>query len=91
MEWLLFEITGASILYAWIVNNADGSVLLAIIFHAANNSLTPVVVPGIVEAGYGDTFAMATALSGWIVAALVVLRYGRTALSRTRPATTPDA
>lgn len=90
MEWLLFEIVGASILYAWVVNNADGSVLLAILFHGANNSLTPVVFPGIVAAGYADTFAMVTALSVWIVAAVVVLVFGRTALSRTRPATTPD-
>lgn len=90
MGWLLFEIIGASILYTWIVNNAGGSVLLAILFHAANNSLTPIVFPGIVATGYADTFAMTTSLSVWLVAVVVVLVFGRTALSRTRPATTPD-
>jgi membrane protease YdiL (CAAX protease family) len=87
---LLVEIVGASVLYAWVVNNARGSVLLAILFHAANNGLTPVVLPGVVEAGYAVAFATATAASVWTAAIAVVWTFGRRSLSRTRPPTTPD-
>lgn len=90
MAWLLIEIVGASILYTWIVNNADGSVLLAILFHAANNALTPIVFPGIVDAGYADVFGVATAAAVWLGAIVVVVGFGRESLSRTRARTTPQ-
>lgn len=70
--WLLLEIGAASVLYAWLVANARWSVLLAIAFHAANNALTPVLYPAIANAGYLDTFGMATA-TVYAVAAAVLL------------------
>mgnify|MGYP000064842424 CR=1 FL=1 len=61
MAWLMVEMAGASVLYTWLVNSADGSVLLALLLHGANNSLTPVLDPRLVVAGYADAFAIASA------------------------------
>lgn len=78
--WLLLEIAAASVLYAWLVENARWSVLLAIAFHAANNALSPLIYPAVADAGYLATFGMATAL-GYAFVAVVLLvahhRFGR--------------
>ena len=90
MGWLLVEIVGVSVLYTWIVNSTRGSVLLAIVFHAANNSLTPVLYPGIIAAGYAEAFAVGSAIVVWLAAGVVVLAFGTRSLAGDVPATTPD-
>ena len=73
----------AAILYTWIFSNTQGSVLLAILFHAANNT-TYHLLPALVPAA-GDTGNMGLIVQ-WAVVAAVVLIEGPDRLSRIVPA-----
>jgi membrane protease YdiL (CAAX protease family) len=57
----------ASILFTWIFNHTHGSVLLAIIFHAANNlsgNILPAVIPAVQDVGvWGIIVPWAVALA----------------------------
>jgi uncharacterized protein len=43
LYWYFFFVMGLSILYTWIFNHTSGSVLLAILFHAASNTTANVL------------------------------------------------
>lgn len=52
--WFLPGMLASTILYTWIFNNTQGSILLAILFHAANNTTfntLPILLPAISENG----------------------------------------
>lgn len=72
-----------SILFTWIFNHTRGSVLLAILFHAAGNvtfHVLPVLVPGVHASGiWGE-------IVRWAVVAAVVIIAGPRHLSRNAPA-----
>ena len=70
--WFFVEVTAISILFTWIYNNTDGSVLMAILFHASNNSITPVLYPAVASVGYTNLFSKINALLV-LAAALVIL------------------
>ena len=86
--WFGIEITALSVIFSWIVNNADGSVLLAIVLHAANNGTTPVLYGAIQDAGYGDAYGQVLAVASIVVAGLVVAIAGPEHLSRRGTRTT---
>ncbi|HZJ09089.1 MAG TPA: CPBP family intramembrane glutamic endopeptidase [Trueperaceae bacterium] len=49
MSWYFLEIVASAIIYTWLFNNTRGSVLLAILLHAAGNTtanLVPILPPG---------------------------------------------
>lgn len=69
----------AAILYTWIFNNTQGSILLAILFHAANNTtfhVLPVVVPAVRSIGDLGTWVQ------WFAVIVIVLVAGPKHLSR---------
>lgn len=57
LYWFLPSLMGASILYTWVFNGTGGSVLLAILFHAASNTTANVVATG--------NLTMASSRSHW--------------------------
>jgi hypothetical protein len=62
---------GLAILFTWVFNNTRGSLLMALLFHAALNT-ADVFLPIIPSAG-GDTRPMLIAMGLRCVAALVVV------------------
>jgi membrane protease YdiL (CAAX protease family) len=73
---------GLSILFTWLFNETRGSLIVVILFHASIN------LGSFVPAAVGSTGAASTlyAVITWIVALVVVSRYGRTTLSGRRAA-----
>jgi membrane protease YdiL (CAAX protease family) len=75
-------VVGMSIIFTWLYNSTDGSILLAMLFHGGVNA-----APGIGTAFVGgiSTVAVSPYLvlvpAVWVVAFLLVLRYGRDTLS----------
>ena len=68
-----------SILFTWIFNNTKGSILLSILFHAANNisyNLLPKLVPEVRSAGIWNTIVP------WFIVLLVIIYFGPAHLSR---------
>jgi membrane protease YdiL (CAAX protease family) len=79
---ILVWILGASILLAWLYNNTK-SVLLCVVFHVVAN-LTFSVLPFLPEVtGNLQAFSVFTALV-WVVAVLVVARFGSATLAGKR-------
>lgn len=77
----------SSILFTWIFNNTKGSILLAILFHAANNityNVLPKLFPEVHTAGIWNTIVPC------LVALLVIFYFGPTHLSK-NPETIPKA
>ncbi len=79
--WFFVEVTAISILFTWIYNNTDGSVLMAILFHASNNSVTPVLYPAVASVGYTNLFSKINALLILAAALAVLIIYGGEQLS----------
>jgi membrane protease YdiL (CAAX protease family) len=76
-----------AILYTWLFNHTRGSLLLAILFHAANNvtfNALPVLVPGVADIGAWG------AIVRWGVVLGVVWYNGPAHLTRTAPTTTTE-
>jgi uncharacterized protein len=82
------QIIAEAILYTWIYNNTRGSLLIALLFHAALNT-ADIFLPIIPSAG-GDTRPMLIAMGLRCVAALVVVIVAGTNLGR-QPAAQPEA
>jgi CAAX protease family protein len=69
----------SSILFTWIFNNTKGSILLSILFHAANNityNLLPRLLPEVHTAGIWNTIVP------WFVALLIIIYFGPSHLSK---------
>jgi len=89
--WLAFIVPFA-VLISWVVNSTEGSVLMAVIFHAVMNASTEVwkaipqysVRPANVAEAVADTvhINLMSAIVMWIAAVVVVLVYGSHNLSR---------
>jgi uncharacterized protein len=79
--WFFVEVTAISILFTWIYNNTDGSVLMAILFHASNNSVTPVLYPAVASVGYTNLFSKINALLIFTAALAILIIYGGEQLS----------
>jgi membrane protease YdiL (CAAX protease family) len=74
-----------AILFTWVYNNTRGSLLIAMIFHAAFN-VTTYVLPVTPQAA-GDPFVFyVTVVLLWVVATVVVLIFGPSRLSRNKAA-----
>ncbi|MFC7138043.1 hypothetical protein ACFQRB_19405 [Halobaculum litoreum] len=74
------SIVGASIVLTWLFNATRGSVVIAMLYHAANNSAHGFLTLGEGVQGVA-TLARATALDAkrlvlWVVVVALVLRYG---------------
>jgi CAAX protease family protein len=82
------QMFAASILFTWLFNNTRGSILLAVLFHAAGNvtaNLLPVLVPGVYASGvWGEVIR-------WAVVATVIVIEGPRHLSRKPPAELREA
>jgi uncharacterized protein len=82
------QMFATSILFTWLFNNTWGSILLAILFHAAGNmtvNVLPVLIPGVYASGiWGE-------IVRWIVVGAVVVIEGPRHLSRKPPAEIDEA
>lgn len=78
---------GLSILFTWLINETRGSLIVVILFHASIN------LGAFVPAAVGSTGAASFmyAIATWIVALVVVSRYGRTTLASTPAVTVEDS
>lgn len=75
------EVVAISVVFTWLFNNTRGSVLLAILLHAGNNAMTPVLYPAAEAAGASWTFAWLNAVLLTVVALALVLLVGREGLA----------
>lgn len=86
------QILASSVLYTWLVNNTDGSLVLPHLFHAASNAVLGFVPVLPVQSG-GDVRALTVAVVLlWVVAATVVAVEGHERLTdgqRPEEAVTP--
>jgi len=77
------QMFATSILFTWLFNNTRGSILLAILFHAAGNvtaNILPVLIPDVSASGTWEEIVR------WIVVGAVVVIEGPLKLSRKLPA-----
>jgi membrane protease YdiL (CAAX protease family) len=77
----------SAILFTWIFNNTKGSILMAILYHAAGNvtaNVLPVLAPGVNHAAAWGMIVQ------WAAAIAVVLFFGPAHLSKRIPAVAPD-
>ena len=68
---------GLSVLFTWLFNQTEGSLIVVILFHAAVNLAA--FLPALV--GSGGTAPLLNVLLTWLVAILVVVRCGRARLA----------
>lgn len=81
----IVELTGLSVIMAWVFNNTRGSVLLALLFHASLNSttawLTVAKLMGSVFSGELESYAISVLIT-WIIAGVIVAIAGPKRLKR---------
>jgi membrane protease YdiL (CAAX protease family) len=75
--WFTVFSVGAVVIYSWIFNNAKGSILPVMLWHASQNTWTSVFAPA---AGDGTAFTIPTILYA-IIAVILVIRFGGARLS----------
>lgn len=74
----------ATIIFTWLYNNTDGSLLLAIVFHMMLDVAEYIVPLGLYE---GDIIKLTiNAIMNWIMAVLLIILFGWKYLSHTLPA-----
>ena len=76
LHWFFLGVLASSILYTWIFNNTQGSVLITILFHAAGNTTANVLAINNFRVYLFSIGVM------WCLAILVVLLTGRSCFSR---------
>lgn len=76
-------VIGFSIIFTWLYNNTGGSILLAMVLHGGINSASSLggMFVG-ASAGESPPIFVAYGVPVWIVAAVLLLWFGRTTLSR---------
>lgn len=73
----LLEVIPLSILFSWLYTNSRGSILLVVLYHLAYNVVTYVLsIPG------SRSLWMIYVGLNWLLAALIVVRYGASNLTR---------
>jgi membrane protease YdiL (CAAX protease family) len=72
--WYLLLVVAWSVLMTWVYNNARGSVLLAILFHAAIN--TTMGSLGLAQASEGHQLVGLNVALTWLVVAVVAILFG---------------
>jgi hypothetical protein len=78
--WLYAPIVvGISVMATWLYNAAGGRVLVVVVFHTLSNAVSASTAGGIVGDGVGSLVAVLIVV--WIVAGLLVRRYGAERLS----------
>lgn len=79
--WFLPGMLASTILFTWIFNNAQGSILLAILFHAANNTtynVLPTLFPAISENGLWNGLVQGGVAIGVVVGGKIPGSYAAT-------------
>jgi membrane protease YdiL (CAAX protease family) len=87
--WYLYGILPTTVILTWVYNNTSGSILLAVLFHTANNVADWIVPtsPAVTGIGTIRPYVIQGTLA-WIVALCVVKIYGGRHLSRQGPSQT---
>ena len=87
--WAFVLLTTAwSVLFSWVYNNSKGSILLAVLYHAALN--TTLGTLGLIDPSTGgETLLILYIILTWLVALTVVLIYGPRRLARNQSASDP--
>jgi uncharacterized protein len=81
LAWFFLNMLASAILYTWVFNNTQGSVLLTVLFHAANNT-TSNVLPILPPATNDLRIYFFSIGVQWCLALLVVIISGRDYFSR---------
>lgn len=77
MLWFLLMSVCVSVIYTWIYNNTDGSILLAALFHAASNFSEYIVPVSPVNTGAGVTPDFIVLRVVYLLTAIVIAIYFR--------------
>jgi uncharacterized protein len=80
LSWFFLDVFASAILYTWVFNNTQGSVVLTILFHAAGNT-TAILLPTLPPATSGLRVYLFSIIVRWCLAVLVMIITGRVYLS----------
>ena len=81
--WYMLDIVAFTVIFTWLYNHTQGSILLAALFHTASN-VSDWIVPTfsvVAEASSNRPFII-QAILGCVVALVIVARYGAKSLDR---------
>jgi uncharacterized protein len=85
--WLfLMDVTAKSVLFSWVFLHTRGSVLLAMLLHAATNLF---VVSPVVAYGAGVALLLLAALAKWLLVVVVIVVAGPSLVRAPRPEVLP--
>jgi membrane protease YdiL (CAAX protease family) len=87
--WYALLVTAWSVLMAWVCNHTRGSVLLAILFHAAIN--TTLGSLGLARTSEGNQLVVLNVALTWVVVAAIAILFGPAHLVRGRAAGVQNA